>query len=212
MIGIFGGTFDPVHFGHLRPALELREALALDEVRMIPCRQPPHRGNPAATPAQRLRMLRAGVGNTPGLCIDERELERDGPSYMVDTLASLRRELGDTRLCLMLGMDALAGFTAWHDWSGILELAHLVVAYRPGCDVPDSGEVGQLVRARRAQSAADLRQDAAGRILFQPVTQMDISASGIREILAAGRSPRFLVPEAVLEIIEAEGLYRSELT
>ena len=210
MIGVFGGTFDPVHFGHLRPALELLEGLGLEEVRMIPCRRPPHRGLPQATPAQRLAMLKAGVGDTPGLRVDDRELRREGPSYMVDTLASLRGELGDTRLCLLLGMDALAGLASWHDWRTILELAHLVVAHRPGWTAPEAGEIGELVRARRSDSVDALRAEASGRILFRPVTQLEISASGIRGLLTAGRSPRFLLPDAVLAIIEREGIYRTQ--
>jgi len=210
MIGVFGGTFDPVHFGHLRSALELLQGLGLDEVRMLPCRQPPHRGLPQATPAQRLQMLKAGVGDAAGLRVDDRELRREGPSYMVDTLTSLRGELGDTRLCLLLGMDALAGFTSWRDWQAILELAHLVVAHRPGWAAPEAGEIGELVRARRCDSVDVLHAEAAGRILFQPVTQLEISASDVRAHIAAGRSPRFLLPDVVLEIIEAERLYRAQ--
>lgn len=111
MIGIYGGTFDPVHYGHLRTALEVREAVGLDEIRFMPCRHPPHRSAPTATPAQRLKMLELALaGAEPGFRIDLREFHRDGPSYMVDTLASLRSEVGDTPLCLILGLDAFGGY------------------------------------------------------------------------------------------------------
>lgn len=207
MIGIFGGTFDPVHFGHLRPLLEVREALRLDEVRLIPCYIPPHRATPGATPAQRLAMLRLALDETPGFVIDERELQRGGPSYMVDTLQSLREEVGDLPLCLILGGDAFAKLDTWHEWSRLIELAHLVVIERPGCMAP-RGAVAELVARHQITESNDLTKSAAGGIWFQPVTQLDIAATAIREKVALGRDIRFLVPEMVRRYIEAKGLYQ----
>ena len=208
MIGILGGTFDPVHLGHLRTAVELREALGLEEVRLLPCGTPPHREPPVASGADRLAMLEAAIAGEPGLAVDTRELERPGPSYMVDTLASFRAELGPGRpLCLLLGTDALAGLERWHRWRRIPELAHLVVARRPGADLPAAGAVGELLAARRVDNTAALREAPAGRILVRDVTLLDISATRIRALLAQGRSVRYLVPEAVLELIHARGLY-----
>lgn len=206
MIGIFGGTFDPIHFGHLRPLLEVREALHLDEVRLVPCYIPPHRGTPGATPAQRLAMLQLALDETPGCVIDERELQRGGPSYMVDTLQSLRDELGSVPLVFILGMDAFCKLESWHQWQRLIELAHMVVMLRPGSAMP-SGAVAELVAKHQLKESSELEQSPAGGIWFQPVTQLEIAATAIRERLALGRDIRFLVPEPVRHYIEANGLY-----
>lgn len=206
MIGIFGGTFDPVHYGHLRPLLEVREALHLDEVRLIPCYIPPHRGTPGATPAQRLAMLRLALDETPGLVIDERELQRGGPSYMVDTLQSLRDELGSVPLVFILGMDAFCKLDSWHKWQRLIELTHIVVMQRPGSAMP-GGAVAELVARHQLKERSELQQSPAGGIWFQPVTQLEIAATAIRERVAQGRDIRFLVPEPVRQYIEASGLY-----
>ncbi len=145
MIGIFGGTFDPVHFGHLRPALEVQQALGLDEVRFIPAGQPPHRDMPHATAPQRLSMLQTAIEDQPGFAADEREIQREGPSYMVDTLALLREELGQIPLCLILGYDAFLGLPAWHQWHRLIELAHLVITHRPGWNHADLDETLQTL-------------------------------------------------------------------
>ena len=210
-IGILGGTFDPVHYGHLRPALEVLEALDLAGVRFIPCRLPSHRGQPVATPEQRLTLLQLAVADQPGFLVDDRELHRDGPSYMVDTLASLRAEVGATPLCLLLGMDAFAGLTTWRHWQEIPELAHLVVTNRPNAGPPLSNTLNELVEQRKIRQPEALRECPAGGILFQPVTQLGISATRIRHLLAQGRSPRYLLPEAVWNCIREQGLYRPPL-
>jgi nicotinate-nucleotide adenylyltransferase len=208
MIGILGGTFDPVHFGHLRPALEVQEALALEELRLIPCHIPPHRGQPHASAAQRVAMLEAAVQARPGFRIDTRELQRHGPSYTFDTLVSLREDLGSTGICLLMGMDAFGDLTSWHRWNELIDLCHLVVMTRPGADIPQDGRLGDFIRRHRVPDAAQLRGPHAGRLLFQPVTALAISASRLRALLAEGLSPAFLTPEAVIEIIDQEGLYR----
>jgi nicotinate-nucleotide adenylyltransferase len=208
MIGILGGTFDPVHFGHLRTALDVCEALALDEVRLIPCHLPPHRGRPVASPVQRVKMLEAAVRDYPALVVDQRELGREGPSYSFDTLTSLRAELGAKALCLLIGMDAFRGLTSWHRWRELIDLCHLVVMTRPGAEIPAQGELKDFIGLHRVARADELRQLSAGRLWFQPVTRLEISATDIRSRLAEGRSAGFLVPEAVREIINSEGLYQ----
>lgn len=209
MIGIFGGTFDPIHYGHLRCALEIAEQLELREVRMLPCGQPPHRGAPIATAEQRRCALELALVGQSLLRLDSRELERAGPSYMVDTLASIRAEIGQDGLCLILGQDAFNGLASWHRWEQLTELAHLVVITRPGVEPPETGPITALVEARSVESLDELRARPAGAILFRTVTALGFSASGIREQLANGLSPRYLLPDAVLDYLVQEGVYRN---
>jgi nicotinate-nucleotide adenylyltransferase len=206
-IGVFGGTFDPVHVGHLRTAHELMTALGLAEVRFVPCRLPPHRPPAVAPEALRLRMLEAALEGLPGFRVDGRELRRPGLSYMVDTLASLRQEVGDRPLCLLLGLDAFLGLPTWHRWREIPDLAHIVVARRPGVAQPLEGEAGELLESRGTTSASDLARVPAGRVLLRDVTQLEISSSAIRALVAGGGDPRFLVPDAVLELIAKTHIY-----
>ena len=209
-IGILGGTFDPVHYGHLRPALDLLDTLALAEIRFIPSRQPPHRGRPSATPQQRLTMLERAIGGQPGFILDKRELHRDGPSYMVDTLHSLRSESGARRsLCLILGGDAFAELESWHRWQQLLSFAHIVVQQRPDNRSTLSAGLNSVVEQCRLVRPNELLERPSGGILFQPVTQLAISATLIRTLLAQGRSPRYLLPESVRTYIDEHGLYRT---
>lgn len=208
-IGILGGTFDPIHHGHLRIALEALETLELAELRLLPARTPPHRDTPGASPEQRLALLRLAVGDQRGFVIDERELRRDGPSYMVDTLASLRAEQPDTPLCLLVGHDAFVELPRWSRWSRLFELAHLVVLSRPGDWSDGSDELRAEVAARRLSEPAALANRPAGGVWFQDVTLLAISATRIRQLLAAGRSPRYLLPDSVIDHILSRGLYRA---
>jgi len=209
MIGILGGTFDPIHLGHLRPALEVQEALGLEALRFVPLRQAVHREAPYASGEDRLAMVQAAIAGERSFVADRRELDRSGGSYTLDTLGSMREELGaDLPLCLLLGSDAFGGFLSWHRPLDILALAHLVVMTRPGVEDTWSPEIRALRRARQVASAAALSESPGGHIYYQRVTQLDISATAIRESIAAGRSPRFLVPDPVIEIIAQRGLYR----
>jgi nicotinate-nucleotide adenylyltransferase len=215
MIGVFGGTFDPIHLGHLRTALELYETLRLKEVRLLPCAIPPHREQPVASAEQRLAMVRLAVKGQPGLLVDDRELYREGPSYTVYTLRSLREEFPHQPLCLILGADAFLGLDTWHCWQDIPELAHLVVVHRPGWELPHSKNQSSavsenlttLLTERRVQDASQLARQSAGNILFCTVTQMDISSSGVRYLVSSGRSPRYLLPDDVLDYITKEAIY-----
>jgi len=210
-IGIFGGTFDPIHFGHLRPALELYEQLALQRVHMIPSAVPPHRPQPHASAEQRLTMLELALAGQPGLVVDSRELERSGPSYMVDTLASLRGEVGETPLCLLLGVDAFLGLPEWERWQQLLELAHIVIAHRPGWQLQQANipqALRQALSSRWLETASQLRERPAGGVWLQGVTPLAISATDIRERIAAGYSANYLLPAAVWQYIQQQGLYR----
>jgi nicotinate-nucleotide adenylyltransferase len=200
-IGIFGGTFDPIHHGHLRTALELLTALELAEVRFVPAANPPHRGAPMIDGALRLRMVQAAIANQAGFVADEREVRRDGPSYTVDTLRSLRADYPTRALCLLLGMDAFLGLTQWHRWQALLELAHIVIANRPGWRTPEHDTLGELLREHRARDPRELHDSLAGRVHIEPVTQLEISSTGLRAAIRSGVDPRFLVPDSVRDII-----------
>ncbi|MFQ5642109.1 MAG: nicotinate-nucleotide adenylyltransferase [Thiogranum sp.] len=207
MICILGGTFDPVHFGHLRPALEVQQALGIARVHLLPCRLPPHRPAPLAGAEQRLELLRLAVADEPALAIDERELHRDGPSYMVDTLEALRAERGDGPVCLALGMDALLGLERWHRWQDIPALCHMVVMQRPGSPWPQQGALAEWLNRARVTDTGVLHKQAAGCVIGVPVTQLAVSSTQIRALLAAGKSPRYLLPDAVLNRIQQEKWY-----
>ncbi|MDO9164253.1 MAG: nicotinate-nucleotide adenylyltransferase [Methylococcaceae bacterium] len=207
MIGIFGGTFDPVHYGHLRSALEVKELFGLDEVRLIPCYQPPHRDQPKASATMRLQMLQQAINHEPGLVVDSRELNRTGPSYMVDTLKSLREEFSEQTLLLFIGSDAFENLTSWHRWQQLFDYAHLVVLTRPGYAIK---LLDSFFNPRLANAKTELSKTPAGSIFFQPVTQLDISATAIRNMIALKQSPRFLLPDAVIEYIQQHQLYQTQ--
>ncbi|MFP4155483.1 MAG: nicotinate-nucleotide adenylyltransferase [Halothiobacillaceae bacterium] len=199
MIGLLGGTFDPVHLGHLRLAEEMREALGLSSVRFVPAARPPHREDPQADAQERLRLVTLAVADHPDFVVDDRELARAGRSYTVDTLASIRAELGTAQpLVLIMGMDAFNGFTRWHCWQHILAQAHLAVATRPGSE--PGPEARRLLGAHGVDPEA-LADSPAGKICQVPITRLDISATAIRERRARGGSLRYLVPEAVRQAL-----------
>ncbi len=211
MIGIFGGTFDPVHYGHLRSALEVKDIFGLDEVRLIPCANPPHREQPAVTAEMRLQMLELSIKNQPGLKIDTRELDRNKrsdqtPSYMVDTLKSLRQEFPSEPLLLFIGSDAFKHLTGWHQWQQLFDYAHIVVMTRPGLETQ---ALDDFFKARLAKNINELAQDNAGKLCFQQITQLDISATAIRDMIARKQNPGFLLPDAVIEYIKQHKLYET---
>lgn len=210
MIGVLGGTFDPIHFGHLRPALDVLQGVPLKEIRFVPLSTAVHRAQPVATAAQRLAMVRAAVEGQSGFVADGRELARAGPSYSYDTLASLRAELGaKLPICLLTGLDAFGDFPTWRRWDDIADIAHLVVMRRPGANEPQDARLRHWMEPRLACHPGDLAETPGGRVLVHEVTQLGISATAIRSLIARGLSPRFLLPERVLTLIEREGLYRS---
>ncbi len=212
-VGLLGGTFDPIHFGHLRMAEELAEALGIGQVRFIPAGSPPHRGQPRAEARHRLAMASRAVAGNPRFLLDDREIVRDRRSYSVDTLSDLRAELpAGTSLVLFMGSDAFLGLTTWHEWPRLFDLAHIAVAHRPGFSpplwedaLPDA--LRRQLDKRIAAQADDLAAAPAGRVILQPVTQLDISASQIRDRCLRGRSLRYLLPDPLIDYITENHLY-----
>lgn len=197
-LAILGGTFDPVHLGHLRVAWEAAEFLDAD-VHLMPANVPPHRQQPVATAAQRVAILRAALQGQDRLVLDERELRREGPSYSVDTLVALREEVGARRpVVLLVGADAFSGLPSWHRWQELFDLAHIGVLTRAGHAIIESPELSEQTATRRSSCAADLQQRPSGLVIEIQVSALEISATHIRNELAAGREPRYLVSASVL--------------
>lgn len=205
--GVFGGMFDPIHYGHLRTAHELYERLSLESVAFLPAGDPPHRAAPLADAGTRLAMVRAAVGDDPRFLVDDRELRRSGPSYTILTLEELRAERGDQPIVLIMGMDAFAGIDRWHRAPELLSLAHVVIAMRPQAPTPHEGFASELLRDKRAGDPAQLAASPAGLVYVSEGTQLDLSSSAVRDVVAAGRDPRYLMPEASRRIILATGSY-----
>lgn len=206
-MGVFGGTFDPIHYGHLRTAFEMLQALRFDEVRFIPCGDPPHRGATFASSLVRLQMVKLALAGQDGFTVDDRELRRAGPSYTIDTLLELRGEFPRRPLGLIIGMDAFLGLSAWHRWEEILGVAHIIVAHRPGWKAPDMGALGELIAEFGTHRVDDLHGELCGRVHIHAVTQLEISSTEIRDLVAGDRDPRFLMPDAVRDHILHSGCY-----
>jgi nicotinate-nucleotide adenylyltransferase len=206
-IGLFGGTFDPIHYGHLRTAFELWQLLRLEQVRFLPTGNPPHREASLASPELRLAMVRAAIAGQAAFVVDDREMRRSGVSYTVDTLLDLRRDYPGRSLCLLLGMDAFLGVPHWNRWREIFDLAHVIVAHRPGWKAPITGPLGEVMVDRGTGNISDLHAAAAGSIYVHAVTQLEISSTDLRSLIVANRDLRYLVPEAVREIIVTSGCY-----
>ena len=221
MIAILGGTFDPIHFGHLRPALEICEKLSLSELRFIPSAKPPHRFQPQASAEHRLKMVKKAIKAYPKFVLDDREyqrLEQDSvdnhASYTIDTVRSIREEIGESEaFCMILGMDAFQTFTQWRDWENILDNVHLIVASRPGYSFAvndqDLDQDHDWVKNRLVTDANELSKSTAGKVYFCEVTQLDISATYIREQMSDGKSCSYLSPKKVIKYIKKHTLYET---
>jgi nicotinate-nucleotide adenylyltransferase len=205
-VGIFGGTFDPIHNGHLRSALELLQQFDLDHIRLIPCARPPHREQPQATAEQRVMMLHLAIKNSTQFVVDDRELKREGASYTIDTLKSLRQEMPDTALYLILGSDAFSGLSTWHQWGKLLDLSHIIVMQRALQPLSLSADMDSWFQAR--QGSAEDSTLLAGKIWPVKLTQLTTSATAIRADIARGQSPAFLTPDSVVSFIEQLALYQ----
>ena len=207
LIGLFGGTFDPVHYGHLRAALEVCQSLKLKELRFIPAGQPVHRPAPIASAAHRIAMLELAIAEILQFTIDKREINSAEPSYTVNTLLSLRQELPHAALCLLVGVDAFAAITTWHRWQDILMLAHLIVLQRPGFTLPSSDAVGGLL-AHQISDKKELAKATHGAIWVETITPLAISSTLIRNQLAIGNIPYFLLPQSVINYSKEHQIYK----
>lgn len=206
-IGLLGGTFDPVHNGHLRVAIEALEALDLATVHLLPLYQPGHRPAPTATAADRVAMLEAAV--RPPLRVDSIEIERGGTSYTVDTLETLRTRFPHRPLCLLLGLDSFLTLPSWHRPQALLELAHVIVATRPDITSAAAPGLDELIANAQSERVADFHEHNAGRLYFLDIPLLPIASSELRARCRAGRSIRHLVPDAVDDYIGRQGLYRT---
>ena len=210
-IGLLGGTFNPIHYGHLRTAQELADALGFDEVRFIPSANPPHRTTPEVSAEHRAAMVQLAIADNPLFKLDMRELARMGASYMIDTLISLREELGEHAvLCLIMGSDAFVKLDTWHHWQKLLDFCHIILVQRPNI-APDqpklSAELTSLLHDHYTENVIDLIERTNGYIHMQKITPLEISATRIRESLKTGHSVRYLMPENVIAYIVSHKLY-----
>lgn len=208
MIAMFGGSFDPVHIGHLRMAIEVRDALNIEQMHLIPCGQPPHRDAFVATPEQRWQMLQLALSEEHGLLADDRELRLGRPSYTVSTLTDLRKEYGNSvPIGLMIGADAYQHLETWYQWQSLLELAHLIVAYRPGYAISASDLVNEFAEERIIRQPHQLKTQPYGHIYFVEIPSLQVSSTRIRSMIAVGNSIRYLVPDPVFDYISMHQLY-----
>ncbi len=207
-IGILGGTFDPIHHGHLRLALEAYYNLQLAEVRFLPLNNPAHRDQPFANSKQRTAMLKLAIDNVEGLVLDQRELKRDTISYTIDTLHSLRDEFPDTPLCLLMGFDAFAFLDSWKDWRNLLDYSHIIVASRhEGSSSQLNASISNLLNSYEATSIEELHNKNNGLIFNMQISLLNISSSDIRRRIVANEQPRYLVPDSVNHYIQQKKLY-----
>ena len=211
-IGLLGGTFDPIHFGHLGMAQELAQALALDTVKLIPAAVPPLKSQPSASAIDRCAMVKLAIANNPDFQLDDRELKRTGPSYTLDTLRSLRSELSEQdSLVLFIGSDAFKQFNRWHQWQEIIRLCHIALVARPDSELSTglNPELVTFLQDHYTENAMDLQSETAGLITMQAITPLAISSSAIREQLKTRQSARYLTPDCVLDYIAHHGLYQA---
>jgi len=206
-IGILGGTFDPIHNGHLRPCLDLLQQLELAEIKLLPNHIPPHKAVPGSSSAHRLAMVELAVQDCPEITIDERELRRDKASYTIDTLIELAQDYPDTPICFLIGMDSLNSLHTWYRWQELLDYCHLVVSYRPGYQFELATEVQAIFERVKTTDHNTIHSQRHGHILLWPSTQLDISATRIRFLIKNQQNPMFLLPEKVLTYIKHHNLY-----
>lgn len=206
-IGILGGTFDPIHQGHIHLALELLSELKFECIKFLPCYQPVHRSMPVTTPEDRVQMIKIAIKDQPQLSLDLREIERAGPSYMIDTLISLRNELPNTPLCLILGLDSFNHIDTWKCWKELLVYAHFIVVNRPSVQLTQNSDILKIFEQHQINDKRQLSLHVAGGILFVNIVPSPISATEIRHRIQAKLPVAQLLPHGVAEYIHDHDLY-----
>ena len=210
-IGFLGGTFDPIHFGHLRPALEIQQALNLQALYLMPNYIAPHKTTSLASAEQRIDMVKLAIKTTPHLQLTTQELLRDTPSYTIDTLKLLRQQSPDTPICFIMGMDSLIHFDTWYQYQDILKYCHLVISHRPGWTPVFNKVVDGLVNLHQVHNPALLHQTLAGCIYFQSTSQLAISSSHIRDLITKNQAIDFLTPQSVCDYIKENDCYKESI-
>ena len=210
LIGLLGGTFNPIHNAHLRLAQELADALNFSEVRFIPSANPPHKTAPKISAQHRAAMVQLAITDNSLFKLDTRELDRTGASFTIDTLISLQEELGGSvALCLMMGSDAFSKLNTWHRWQALLDYCHIILVQRPASATQPklAEELSVLLHNHYTENISDLTNENAGYIHMQKITALDITSTNIRAQLVAGVSPRYLMPDNVIACIKNNNLY-----
>jgi nicotinate-nucleotide adenylyltransferase len=213
-IGILGGTFNPIHYGHLRMAQELAEGLAIDAIRFIPAANPPHKSTHNISASHRAAMVDLAIANNPLFHLDEQELKRTGHSYTMDTLLNLREELGhETSIILFMGSDAFTQFDTWHRWQEIMTQCHIALVQRPQASKIESNHqlsstLENFLHSHYTEISDDLHASPAGHITMQQITALDISSTAIRDAFQHGNSIRYLMPDSVIDYIQTHQLYK----
>lgn len=208
IIGILGGTYNPVHKGHVYVATALAQNEEFQQIRVVPCYEPVHRDKPAATPQARLKMVELAFSNYPKIEVDDQEIKRQGPSYAYDTMRALKSQFPETPLCWILGSDAFASFDKWHNWREFLNIGHLVIVKRPGSPLPDEGPCYELLSSHQCSSLSDLTTSSAGKIVVMSIDPPHISAHSIRHKINRGASAIDLLPTKIWQFIKENHLYQ----
>ncbi|MDE9551070.1 nicotinate-nucleotide adenylyltransferase [Xenorhabdus bovienii] len=207
---LFGGTFDPIHYGHLRPVEALAKQVGLKQVILLPNHVPPHRPQPEATASQRLEMVRLAVQDNPLFTVDTRELGRQTPSYTIETLKSFRQEVGEQRpLAFIIGQDSLQSIHTWYKWEELLGICHLLVCSRPGYQSQlSTSDMQKWLEQHKIDTPISLRQKPHGCIYLAATPLLNISATDIRQRHQQGLSCDDLLPPAIQNYVDSRGLYR----
>ena len=210
-VGLFGGTFDPVHIGHLNTAIGLKEKFQLKEMRLVLCARPSHRSAPICSVIDRKKMLSLAVSEKKykDLIIDEIECKRTGPSYTLDTVSEIRNQIGSkVPMCLCLGMDSFLSINSWNHWKDLISMTHIIVAKRPGSEQPKSGEIYEFIKKYRSIDKQNFRDTPSGNIFLTEMTPISISSTAIRKAVFKQDCLYKLLPEKIIKYIKENQLYK----